>query len=284
MGKIKIHEIAKELDLTSKEIIEKANNLGIKVSSHLSSVDEEQANKIKAGFKNQNDKTTKSSSSNKATNNKKGKDEKKNETPVIIRREVIVTEENKKTEAKPKTNQADIGFVERNKNKDYNIVYRNKTTKPMTFSELFGIKDNKKETKEKKEENKVETTNKEEIKVNTEVKNNTTTEVNETKTQKDANYEKTVIANQNEEVKNVAKQQADQIIRNAQLEAKTITFEAKAEADKYAKEKKVEIKHSKASLTPYYNYVEDGISHVVHFDDACSYNEKQSLYRPRGRQ
>lgn len=209
MGKIKIHEIAKELDLTSKEIIEKANDLGIKVSSHLSSVDEEQANKIKAGFKNQNDKTTKSSSSNKATNNKKGKDEKKNETPVIIRREVIVTEENKKTEAKPKTNQADIGFVERNKNKDYNIVYRNKTTKPMTFSELFGIKDNKKETKEKKEENKVETTNKEEIKVNKEVQNNTTTEVNETKTQKDANSEKTVIANQNEEVKNVTENVID---------------------------------------------------------------------------
>ena len=42
-----------------------------------------------------------------------------------------------------------VYFVERNKNQDYNIVYRNKTTKPMTFSELFGIKDNKKEEKNK---------------------------------------------------------------------------------------------------------------------------------------
>ena len=49
------------------------------------------------------------------------------------------------------------------------------------------------------------------------------------------------------------------------------------EAIEKAKEKKVEIKHSKASLTPYYNYVEDGISHIVHFDDACSYNEKLKL-------
>lgn len=154
MGKVKIHEIAKELDLTSKEIIEKANSLGIKVSSHLSSVDDEQANKIKVEFKKGNNKAEKASSSNKNTNNKKVKDEKKNETPVIIRREVIVTEENKKTEVKPKNSQSDVGFVERNKNKDFNIVYRNKTTKPMTFSELFGIKDNKKETKEKKEENK----------------------------------------------------------------------------------------------------------------------------------
>ena len=37
---------------------------------------------------------------------------------------------------------------------------------------------------------------------------------------------------------------------------------------------KVEIKHSKSSLTPYFNYVKDGSEHVVHFDDACSYKEK----------
>ena len=49
------------------------------------------------------------------------------------------------------------------------------------------------------------------------------------------------------------------------------------EAIEKAKEKKVEIKHSKASLTPYYNYVEDGKSHVVHFDDALSYKEKIEL-------
>ena len=142
MGKIKIHEIAKEVGLTSKQIIEKANSLGIEVSSHLSSVSEEQANKIKSSIKSNKDKTEKSNGSEKT---KKVKDEKKNETPVIIRREVIVSEEKKKVEEKPKVNRNDVGFVERKKNQDYNIVYRNKTTKPMTFSELFGIKDNKKE-------------------------------------------------------------------------------------------------------------------------------------------
>ena len=51
LGKIKVHEIAKEIGLTSKEIIEKANAIGIKVSSHLSAVDDEQAKKIKDSFK-----------------------------------------------------------------------------------------------------------------------------------------------------------------------------------------------------------------------------------------
>ena len=45
LGKVKIHEIAKELDLTSKEIIEKAKKLGIEVKNHMSSVEEEYAKK-----------------------------------------------------------------------------------------------------------------------------------------------------------------------------------------------------------------------------------------------
>ena len=148
MGKIKIHEIAKELGLTSKQIIEKANSLGIKVTSHLSSIDEEQAKIIKNSFKGS--KVNEATKSDKTEKSKKVKEEKKNVTPVIIRREVIIADESKKTEDKVKNNRSDVGFVERNKNQDYNIVYRNKTTKPMTFSELFGIKDTKKEKKKKR--------------------------------------------------------------------------------------------------------------------------------------
>ena len=48
MGKIKIFEIAKEVGLTSKEIIKIANDLGIGVTSHLSAVDDEQASQIKS--------------------------------------------------------------------------------------------------------------------------------------------------------------------------------------------------------------------------------------------
>ena len=153
MGKIKIHEIAKEIGLTSKEIIEKAKNLGIEVTSHLSSVTDDQAKKIKNAFKGNNGKKE---NGKEEKSKKKVKDEKKNSSPVIIRREVIITDEPKKTEEKPKNNRNDVGFVERKKNQDYNIVYRNKTTKPLTFSELFGIKDTKKDKKEAKVESKVE--------------------------------------------------------------------------------------------------------------------------------
>ena len=46
MGK-KIHEIAKEVGLTSKEVLKIANDLGIEVKSHLSAVDDNDAKKIK---------------------------------------------------------------------------------------------------------------------------------------------------------------------------------------------------------------------------------------------
>ena len=150
MGKVKIHEIAKEAGLTSKEIIEKAQGLGIEVTSHLSSITEEQASKLKSALKGGNTKKA----NNNVEKSKKSSNEKKNAAPVIIRREVIITDEQKKVEEKPKSNRNDVGFVERKKNQDYNIVYRNKTTKPMTFSELFGIKDNKKDKAQEKKNDK----------------------------------------------------------------------------------------------------------------------------------
>ena len=166
MGKIKIHEIAKEIGLTSKEIIEKANELGIEAKSHMSGVDEQEAEKIKKAF---------SKDSKKEENKKvaeKVKEEKKNSAPVIIRREVIISDEEEEEKKKAKENKQkeqkskQVGFVERNRNADYNIVYRNKPTKPMTVSELFGI--GKKE--EKQEVKKEEIAKKQETMVKTETK------------------------------------------------------------------------------------------------------------------
>ena len=51
MGKIKIHEIAKKLGLTSKEVIKRANELNIEAKSHLSGVDENKAKRIEDSFK-----------------------------------------------------------------------------------------------------------------------------------------------------------------------------------------------------------------------------------------
>ena len=46
LGKIKIYEIAKKLDLASKEIVEMARKLNIEVKNHMSTVSEEEAQKI----------------------------------------------------------------------------------------------------------------------------------------------------------------------------------------------------------------------------------------------
>ena len=142
LGKIKIHEIAKKLGLTSKEVIKRANELNIEAKSHLSGVDENQAKRIEDSFK--------TSKQPKEEKTKKAKVEEE-KAPVIIRREVIITEDEpaKKQEVKKQEKKSNnVGFIERKQNKDYNIVYRNKPNKPMTVSELFGLGGKKEEKKE----------------------------------------------------------------------------------------------------------------------------------------
>ena len=164
MGKIKIHEIAKKLDLTSKEVLDIAKKLNIEAKSHLSGVEESEAKKIEEEAKNmiKNKSGNKDASAEKTVkskNEQKGKTEKtskkaekkQEKAPVIIRREVIIEQEkpdSKKEATKKSDNRNNIGFVERRKNTDYNIVYRNKTSRPMTVSELFGLNKDKKPKEE----------------------------------------------------------------------------------------------------------------------------------------
>ena len=99
------------------------------------------------------------------------KKDKANNTPVIIRREVIISDEELAKKEKQKEDKAekvrkDVGFVERNRNQEYNIVYRNKPSKPMTASELFGIpsKPKKEESKKQEEEKEIKEMKQEEVK------------------------------------------------------------------------------------------------------------------------
>ena len=157
MGKIKIYDIAKKLGLTSKEVLDIAKKINIEAKSHLSSVEEDEAKKIESELSNKSKKGNidKVKSEEKKANADKNKKEVKKEetTPVIIRREVIISkddEQDKKKEEhiKQQKRNNNVGFVERKQDKNYNIVYRNKPTKPMTVSELFGLK--KEEPKEEK--------------------------------------------------------------------------------------------------------------------------------------
>lgn len=154
MGKIKIHEIAKKLGLTSKEVLDVANKLEIEVKSHLSGVTEEQAEKIEKNILGQS-KENKINNENKKENRKENKKEEK--APVIIRREVIMEEEQtKKVENKNVEKKNTVGFIERKQNKDFNIVYRNKPNKPKTVSELFGLNKEEKSKEANNEEEKKE--------------------------------------------------------------------------------------------------------------------------------
>ena len=165
MGKIKIHEIAKKLGLTSKEILEVANKLNIDAKSHLSGIDEDEAKKIEEMISKNNAKKQ-DKVRNKGKMEQKEEKKKEEKAPVIIRREVIINEEEttKKKEVKKEDKKNNVGFVERKQNKDYNIVYRNKPNKPMTVSELFGLK----KEEPKKEEKVVEDTKK--VASNTKIK------------------------------------------------------------------------------------------------------------------
>ena len=154
MGKMKLYELAKEMDVSSKELLEQAKKIGIEIKSHLSVISDEDVKNLKAKYQRNNSDVTK-----KEEKKPKKESSQKKDNPVIIRREVIIEEENKekKPENKPRENKNP--FVQRNQKKDYNIVYRNKPTKPMTVSELFGLnkEENKKqEDVEKKEAMKVE--------------------------------------------------------------------------------------------------------------------------------
>ena len=142
MGKMKLYELAKELNLTSKELLKKAGDIGLNVKSHLSNLEENDIKELRKVASNVK----------KEKNNTNIQNKNDSSIPVIIRREVIIEEQTKKKENNKKENkQKDNrnGLVQRNKD---NRSYRNKPEKPLTVSELFGL--NKKE--QKKEEKKIE--------------------------------------------------------------------------------------------------------------------------------
>ena len=164
MGKIKIYEIAKRLDVASKDVLEIAKKLNIEAKNHMSSVTEEEEAKIEKEMKGKDTKNKEKTAKKQVEHEKK-----EEKAPVIIRREVIISEEEKEKQEEAKKEekkQTNVGFVERRKNKDFNIVYRNKPTKPKTVSELFGLN----KTEEKNKDQKVEHVEQKEDKAEIEVK------------------------------------------------------------------------------------------------------------------
>ena len=157
MGRMKVHELAKELNMQSKELVDKLNELNYNVKSHLSMIEEDDVEKIK--------KQLKASGSGKAPKDDKNvanKKEKKPIAPVIIRREVTrVVETNKEEVKKVQENTGsrnDLGVVQRRTDTSMNIKYR---TPPRKIGTITPQAEKVKEEEPKKVEAPIE---KEEIK------------------------------------------------------------------------------------------------------------------------
>ncbi len=121
MGKMKVHELAKELNIASKELVDKLVELKYDVKSHLSVLDDEDVVKIRKQMKGK-------VASNNSGNNEKAqnKKEKKPIAPVIIRREVTRVAET--PDVKPVQSGSggrnELGVVQRRTDTSMNIKYR----------------------------------------------------------------------------------------------------------------------------------------------------------------
>ena len=136
MGKLKVHELAKELGMQSKELVDKLTNMGYDVKSHLSTLEDSEVKEIKNKMKKDD--------SNTAPEKVQVKKEKKPIAPVIIRREVTRIEntaEEKNTEIKA-DRRDDFGVVQRRTNTTMNIKYR---TEPRKIGTINSTISNKKE-------------------------------------------------------------------------------------------------------------------------------------------
>ena len=239
MGKIKIHELAKEIGMASKDVLEKAKSLGIDVASHLSNVTDEQATEIRNAYSKNNKNNVKKE--NKVESKKEAKKEtkkdNKRDTPVIIRREVILNdEEDSKKETKKSEERKDVGFVKRRNNNDYNIVYRNKPNKPLTVNELFGL--GKKEEKPKADV-KVESVKKEKVKKeeNTAKTTATASKVETAKTEKAETPKSEAVKTESAKAESVKTETAKPEVK---VEEKQVAVKVESSKQEFAKSDRTE--------------------------------------------
>ena len=118
---LRIYELAKDLDISNKELVDLLKNEGIKVKSSLSSINNDQADKIKKKLKG---KTTKKKPSKKTKKEEKQKKEKK--TKKVTKKK---KEEKKEVQKKPK---------EKKQKEKAQIKVKTKVTKEKTI-EIFEI-------------------------------------------------------------------------------------------------------------------------------------------------
>ena len=115
MGKMKVYELAKELGMQSKELVEKLIDLKYDIKNHMSILEEADIDKIRKQLK-----------VGKEPKKDNAKKEKKPIAPVIIRREItrIETEEPETKKDTKRPIRDDLGVVQRRTDASMNIKYR----------------------------------------------------------------------------------------------------------------------------------------------------------------
>ena len=163
MGKMKVHELAKELNMPSKDLVDKLIELNYDVKSHLSVLQDEDVEKIKKQLKNDKIKDA-PKVAKKVEEKATTKKEKKPIAPVIIRREVtrIETTSESKKETKVSGNRDELGVVQRRTDTSMNIKYRTPPKKivPITPQKANVVENIPKISNENKIQNSLKTAEK----------------------------------------------------------------------------------------------------------------------------
>ncbi|WP_062552258.1 translation initiation factor IF-2 [Peptoniphilus phoceensis] len=138
MSKIRVHALAKEIGITSKELIAKLNELEISVKNHMSTLDSADEEKVRNLYKNNshksespvknNDSNIKRDANKKSDSNKKFKDNKTLESNTVKKKENNKKSSNQVNNSNNKKEDKDNSFKNKNsknkkkksKNKDNN--------------------------------------------------------------------------------------------------------------------------------------------------------------------
>ena len=223
MGKIKVHELAKELGMQSKELVDKLINMQYDVKNHMSSLDDSDAEKIRKHFKGEKENTADSAKKNK----------KVPVSPVIIRREVTRIETTEPAVKKDVRRQDDgLGVVQRRSDISMNIKYR---TPPRKIGSITPNKVNEKTVVAPKTETVVQK-NVETVKSKTSKDNDKLVKNVETNIKKDEAMNKAPANNLSEEKKNVNETKTTVVNQFTKVSDDNIT------------KKNVETKHNKVKV------------------------------------
>lgn len=169
MAKTRIHELAKTLNINSKELIGKLKELGVEVKTHMSAIDESVVNKVLALYSQKEEKNA-GKQENKREDDRKGENKKgeKKENKEKNKKQAVPArkpnkDEKKKENNKPENNKHENSKHENSRhenNKQQNKEHQKKPV-PNVTSENSGSKNKNK--KNKKNKNKQE---KEEVAIN----------------------------------------------------------------------------------------------------------------------